>query len=153
MRCHLICCGQRMPTWVAQGFQEFHKRLPKHLAPTLIELPTVKASSHETICQQEGALLLKAIPPESLVIALDDQGTQLNTKQFSAQLNTWCQQTKNLCFVIGGPYGLSQTLLDRADFCWSLSALTFPHQVVRLIIIEQLYRAHCLLTHHPYHHD
>ncbi len=153
MKCLLICCGQRMPTWVAQGFQEFHKRLPKHLAPTIVELPTVKASTHDTICQQEGLQLLKAVPQDSLVIALDDEGTALDTKQLATHLNHWCQHTKHLCFVIGGPYGLSQAVLERADFCWSLSPLTFPHQVVRLIIVEQLYRAHCLLTHHPYHHE
>lgn len=153
MKCSLICCGQRTPTWVAQGFQAFHKRLPKYLAPTLIELPTIKASSQAIICQQEGLQLLKALPADSWVITLDDQGTSLDTQQFATHLNTWCQHTKQLCFVIGGPYGLSPDVLKRANFCWSLSKLTFPHQVVRLIIVEQLYRAHCLLTNHPYHHD
>lgn len=129
---------------------EYLKRLKPFLATTIIELPHGK-SSGDALKREEAAVQLAKIPENAFVIALDERGKQPGTTQFSTQLDTWRQNGKPLFFIIGGADGLDESVRNRADATIALSALTFPHQMVRVILAEQLYRAMTLINGHPYH--
>lgn len=154
MKVQLIAVGTRMPAWVQAGYDEYAKRLPKELAPNLVEIPlgnrAKNASSHEAM-RQEGDQILQAVPSTSTMVALDVQGKAWNTEQLAEQLARWRMEGSNLAFVIGGPDGFSPHCLSRANARWSLSNLTLPHPLVRILLIEQLYRAWTILQNHPYH--
>ncbi len=150
MHIHLICIGQRMPTWVNVGYQEYAKRLTHDYSLHLTEIPLrkrSKSSNLERLQRQETEDMLAAIPPQSHIIALDEKGQQWTTSQLSQHLFRHSQ----LALLVGGPEGLSPPCLQKAHQHWSLSSLTFPHSLVRIIVAEQIYRAWTLLTHHPYH--
>jgi 23S rRNA (pseudouridine1915-N3)-methyltransferase len=155
MRIQLIAMGKKMPTFIQTGFLDYQKRLPKDFSLELIEIPLQKRYSKKgslaATIEQEGRVMLKAIPKDDFVIALDVRGQNFSTEAFAQQLTTWQQRGYNLSFLIGGPEGLSKICLQRANLNWSLSTLTFPHTLVRLIFAEQLYRAWSILHHHPYH--
>ena len=154
MKVQLIAVGTKMPSWVQQGYGEYAKRLPKDLAPNLIELNPghrAKNASLSAAIASEGQAIMNAMPAGDRVVALDVQGKPWSTEQLAAKLADWRMEGVNLSFVIGGPDGLADTVLDRADAKWSLSNLTLPHPLVRVVFIEQLYRAWTLLNGHPYH--
>jgi len=154
MKVQLIAVGTKMPAWVQAGYEEYAKRLPKELAPQLVEIPLGhrgKSSNVQDAMRQEGEAILQAVPPESMMIALDVQGRSWSTEQLAEQLSRWQMDGRNLSFVIGGPDGFSAASLARADARWSLSNLTLPHPLVRIVWIEQLYRAWTILQNHPYH--
>ncbi len=140
-----------MPSWVQEGMLDYQKRLPAHWRFALREFPQAKASSAELGMAKESASLLDATPEQAHVIALDNLGSQWSTKQLSAQLEKWQGLGKPIVFYIGGPDGLHEDCRARSDQMWSLSDLTFPHPLVRIVLLEQLYRAHSLLINHPYH--
>ncbi|HPY41824.1 MAG TPA: 23S rRNA (pseudouridine(1915)-N(3))-methyltransferase RlmH, partial [Thiolinea sp.] len=108
-------------------------------------------SDLKRICELEGEKLLAAIPAGSLVIALDVLGKPWSTEQLSSQLDQWLASGQDVALLVGGPEGLSKACLQRSDQKWSLSALTFPHPLVRIIVAEQLFRAWSILSNHPYH--
>ena len=108
------------------------------------------ADIHRTL-RDEGARMLKAIPKHCQVMALDVQGHPWSTEQLSAKLGNWMESGRDLALLVGGPEGLAQSCLERADGRWSLSPLTLPHPLVRVVLAEQLYRAWSLLRNHPYH--
>lgn len=154
MKLSLIAVGTRMPDWITSGFNEYAKRLPHDYRLELIELAASKRGkglSPERAMQQEADSILKAIPANDLVIALAIDGQNWNTERLAAQLLEWHDATQNVSLLIGGPDGLSAACLQRANLKWSLSALTFPHPLVRVILAEQIYRAWSLLSGHPYH--
>lgn len=156
MKMQLICVGQKMPQWVSQGFQEYSKRLPSHLKLELVEIALPhrhKNADISRLMDEEGEKMLTAITPQTNVIALDERGQLWNTQQLAAQLQQWMNEGNNLALLVGGPDGLSQNCLKRARQKWSLSPLTLPHPLVRVVIAEQLYRAWSLLNHHPYHRE
>lgn len=156
MKLHIIALGTRMPSWVQTAFQDYAKRFPPHLSLQLHEIKLSKRPKNaplQAIIQREGELMLAAIPPQSHVVALDVTGKQFDTPGFAAQLEQWQERTQSVCFLIGGPEGLSEACLARADQRCSLSALTFPHPLVRVVLVEQLYRAWSVLEQHPYHRE
>lgn len=154
MKLQLIAVGSKMPAWVQTGFQEYAKRLPRELAPHLVEIPIGHRPKNGVVAEAiktEGEAILQAIPAGYKAVMLDVQGKAWSTEQLAEQLAVWRMEGDNLSFVIGGPDGLSAPCLNRADAKWSLSRLTLPHPLVRIVWIEQLYRAWTLLQGHPYH--
>ena len=154
MRIHLIAVGTRMPSWVSEGYQEYAKRLPRECRLQLIEVPLSKRRKSLTAAQakqQEGKAMLAALPKDCTVIALDVAGKSWGTEDLARNLHDWLGSGRDVALLVGGPDGLSPSCLDRADRRWSLSALTYPHPLVRIVLAEQLYRAWTLNTGHPYH--
>lgn len=154
MRISVVAVGTRMPAWVGQGITEYTKRLPRELKPVWREIPLAKRgkdAATESVCATEGERILKTIPPGERVIALDVQGRRLSTQTLAQQLAAWQMSGDNYSILIGGPDGLSEECLARADLCWSLSDLTLPHPLVRVLLAEQLYRAWTITVNHPYH--
>ena len=150
----LIAVGEKMPHWVQDGYAEFAKRLPATCALRLVEIaPGYRGKSADIAraLRDEGDRILTAIPKGSHTVALDVTGRTWNTAQLSEQLASWMAQGQNLNLLIGGPDGLADTCLAMAQQRWSLSPLTFPHALVRILVAEQLYRAWSILRNHPYH--
>ena len=154
MKIHIIAVGQRMPAWVEQGYLEYAKRLPNENRLLLKEIAPAKRGKNTDISrvlQDEGERMLSAIPRDSHVIALDVKGRSWTTEQLAEQMADWQSSGRDVVLLIGGPDGLSDNCLARASESWSLSALTYPHPLVRVIVAEQLYRAWSILHRHPYH--
>lgn len=143
-----------MPQWVTQGYQEFAKRLPRECTLKLIEIPAEhrgKNADLKRILQREGERMLNAIPKQADVIALDVKGAAWSTESLSQKMSNWLANGKDIALLIGGPEGLASQCQERANMAWSLSPLTLPHPLVRVVIAEQLYRAWSILNNHPYH--
>ncbi|WP_299776167.1 23S rRNA (pseudouridine(1915)-N(3))-methyltransferase RlmH [uncultured Pseudoteredinibacter sp.] len=154
MRTRIIAVGTKMPAWVETGYKDYAKRLPRDFPVEVLELPLGprgKNASIEKAIAKESEAMLAAIPDGDKVIALDVKGKPWGTEQLADKLADWRMDGNNYSLLIGGPDGLSQQCLQRADVRWSLSALTLPHPLVRIVLIEQLYRAWTILNNHPYH--
>ena len=154
MRIKLITIGSKMPPWVEQGYGEYQKRFPKEISLELLELSLGhrgKGADLARAIQKEGDQMLAAIPANDGVIALDVKGKPWSTDQLSEQLAGWQMDGRNLSLLVGGPDGLDRRCLAKADRKWSLSPLTLPHPLVRVLLAEQLYRAWTILKGHPYH--
>ena len=154
MQLHLIAVGERMPGWVAQGFAEYARRLPPHLPLRLAEVPLARRGRRdesERCRHEEGERLLAAVPARARMVALDAGGRQWSTEELAARLDGWLQDGTDLALLVGGPDGLAPECRQRAEHCWSLSRLTLPHMLVRVVVAEQLYRAWTVLQNHPYH--
>lgn len=155
MRVSLIAVGQRMPGWVTEGFGEYTKRLQGRLPIQLIEIPAVRRGSGDNAraMQEEGKKLLAATRPADYLIALDERGKVRSSMALSQWLGERMQAGQDLGFLIGGADGFAPEVLARANERWSLSALTLPHALVRVVFAEQMYRAVTLLDGHPYHRE
>ena len=155
MRVSLIAVGQRMPGWVTEGFGEYTKRLQARLPVQLIEIPAVRRGAGETAraMQEEGKKLLAATRPADHVVALDERGKVRTSIALSEWLGERMHAGQDLAFLIGGADGFAPEVLARANERWSLSALTLPHALVRVVFAEQIYRAVTLLDGHPYHRE
>lgn len=143
-----------MPQWVEAGFQEYKKRLPREWKCQCTEIAIAKrgkTASVEGLKKQEGEQILAQISSSTHVVALDVLGKAVSTPQLSERLTQWQMNGKDVCILIGGPDGLSPACLERADEKLSLSKLTLPHPLVRIVLAEQLYRAWTILQNHPYH--
>ena len=154
MKLSIVAVGTKMPGWVEDGCNEYQKRLPREWKCRVIEIPVAKrgkASSIEQLKRQEGDQMLANISASSHVVALDVGGKKLSTPALSERLAQWQMLGKDLLILIGGPDGLAPTCMDRADEKISLSELTLPHPLVRIVLNEQLYRAWTILQNHPYH--
>jgi 23S rRNA (pseudouridine1915-N3)-methyltransferase len=154
MKVHLIAVGERMPGWVEAGFGEYAKRLPPECALRLVEIPPGKRTRNSDIPRlraQEGERILAAIPKGALVVALEVKGRPWTTEDLAARLGEWLQGGRDVALLVGGPDGLDEACRARADLQWSLSPLTLPHPLVRVVLAEQVYRAWTLLKGHPYH--
>ncbi len=156
MRVRVIAVGTRLPAWVRSACEDYLARLASRLAISLVEIEpgprTAGGTAHKAIAA-EGRRLLGAVRPADQVAILDERGTQLSTRELAVWLHERMQQGEDLAFLIGGPDGLAPQVLARGNFTLSLSRLTLPHALVRVLLAEQLYRAHSILTHHPYHRD
>ena len=156
MHIHILAVGQKMPTWVSNGYDEFVKRLPKEFTPLLKEIPPgrrTKNSDLKRAIEEESERILQALPKDCLVVALDERGKSWSTRQLAEQMSDWTSAGRDVALIVGGADGLSDMVKQRADLTWSLSALTLPHALVRVVLAEQLYRAWSLITNHPYHRD
>lgn len=156
MRISIVAVGTRMPPWVSQGVDEYSKRMPRELKIQWKELPLAprgKSTNSQQLKEKEGEQILKAIPAGDRVIALDVRGKSLSTEKLAEQLGDWQMSGDNYSLLIGGPDGLSSACLDRAQRRWSLSELTLPHPLVRILLAEQLYRAWTITVNHPYHRE
>lgn len=156
MQLRLITVGQKMPAWVEQGYQEYAKRFPRDFKLELVEVTAAKRSKNadlEKIKTQEGESILSKINSSDWVVALDVKGRNFSTPELAQQIEHWQQHHPSIVLMVGGPEGLSQDCLNRANQKWSLSALTFPHPLVRVILAETLYRAWSVTVNHPYHRE
>lgn len=151
MQLSLFAVGRKMPGWVQQASSEYEKRLPKHWQFAVKEIPQANLGTPALNKAKEGDGLRAALPEKAHIIALDNRGASWSTKDLATQLQSWQELGKPVGLFIGGPDGLDDTTLASANQQWSLSALTFPHPMVRVLVIEQIYRAHSLLINHPYH--
>lgn len=154
MRIKLIAVGTKMPTWVVTGYQEYAKRLPRDCSLELVELPLGhrgKGADLSRAILKEGDAMLAAIPANDQVVAMEVGGKMLSTEALSQQLEKWQMTGDNLSILVGGPDGLDSRCVSKSDMKWSLSSLTLPHPIVRVLLAEQLYRAWSILQGHPYH--
>lgn len=154
MHIYIIAVGNRMPTWIVDGYKDYVSRMPPECSLELKEIPPIKrykGTDLEKITEKEGRKILDAIPKNCKVIALEIQGRMQTTESLADQLKGWVQDGQDIALLIGGPEGLSVECHDRAEQHWSLSPMTLPHTMVRVIVAEQLYRAWSILKRHPYH--
>jgi len=143
-----------MPGWVEQAVGEYRKRFPKELKLETRELPLAprgKDSNPVQAVARECASIRAALPERDKLIVLDVTGRSFTTEQLAQRLASWQMSGENYSLVIGGPDGVEASLLDEAELCWSLSPLTLPHPLVRVVLVEQLYRAWTINAGHPYH--
>lgn len=155
MKIQLIAVGTKMPDWVKTGFEEYQRRFPKDMPFELIEIPAGKRGKNadiKRILEQEGKAMLAAAG-KGKVVTLDIPGKPWTTEQLASQLEGWKNDGRDICLLIGGPEGLSPECKQAAEQSWSLSPLTLPHPMVRVIVAESLYRAWSLTTNHPYHRE
>ena len=154
MKLRIISVGTKCPGWVRQGFDEYAKRMPREMPLSLLEIPAPRHHQDSNkVDEVEGKKIAEKIGPSDWVVALDEQGKSFDSKTLAQALDGWRDLGKDVVFLIGGANGLSETLLHRANQRISLSALTFPHYLVRVLIAEALYRAHSISIGHPYHRD
>ena len=156
MRVALISVGTRMPSWVRDGYEDYARRLGARLPVTLVELSPGKRSATGEVARamaEEAKRILASVKPDDYVVALDERGTQRTTQELAQWLKARQQGGRSLSFLIGGPDGYAPEVLGRAQETWSLSKLTLPHALVRVLFIEQLYRAVTILDGHPYHRE
>jgi len=156
MRISVLAIGARMPGWVEAGVQTYQKRFPRQLDFQIKALasPLRSASADSaTRRKQEAEALHKAVPPGAHVVALDEQGALWTSAELAQQLERWQTAAMPVALLIGGADGLDVSCRRQADQVWSLSPLTLPHALVRVVVAEQLYRAWTLLQGHPYHRN
>ncbi len=145
-----------MPDWVTAGFGEYAKRMPREMPLQLHELkPAARDKSAATArwLQLESERIRAALPCDAFRIVLDERGKSFSTLKLADRLANWRNEGRDVAFVIGGADGLDPELKSGADLLWSLSPLTLPHGMVRVILAEQLYRASTILANHPYHRE
>lgn len=146
-----------MPSWVTSAVSEYQKRLPANFKLIVTEVPLGRRSRSsqdiEKLCREEGEALLKAASGEEFIVALDVKGKSLATVQMAGKLATVRDNGQDVVLLVGGPDGLSAECLGSANEIWSLSALTLPHTIVRIVVAEQIYRVWSVLAGHPYHRE
>jgi len=146
-----------MPEWIDRGFKEYAKRLPREMALKLIELKPesrhdkLGTSEVVRILEKEAQRIDAAVPKAAMTVVLDETGIVVTTRQLAQRMAQWRDGGRDIAFVIGGADGTAARLKSRADWLWSLSPLTLPHGLVRVVLAEQLYRAVSILNNHPYH--
>ena len=157
MKVKLVCIGKTDKDYIIEGVKEYEKRLKHYISFESVLLPDIKNSKNLTEIQQkekEGEVLLSQIKESDYVIILDEKGKEYSSVEFSKMIEKqMVAGLKTLVFIVGGPYGFSKQMYDRANAKISLSQMTFSHQMVRLIFTEQLYRAMTILKGEPYHHE
>lgn len=154
MKAHLVAVGERAPDWVSTGFADYQKRISHWLPLTLHEIaPGLRGKGRDPVraTADEGARVLQALPRGAQVITLDGRGKPHTSEMLAQRLEVWRQGGRDLAFLIGGPEGHAPDVLAAAHESWSLGPLTLPHMIVRLLVVEQLYRAASMLANHPYH--
>ena len=154
MKINLVAVGTRMPGWVTQGFDEYSKRLPRECQLQLLEITPARRGKNaqpEQWKKDEASRILAAIPDNHHVIALEVGGKSWSTEALAQTMQGWLSDGRDISLLVGGPDGLDPICLQRADQMWSLSELTLPHPLVRIVLAEQLYRAWTILQNHPYH--
>lgn len=156
MRVRLVVVGRRMPRWVEAGIAEYEPRLPREWRFEIVEIAVAARGNNadiERLKRAEGEKMLRAIPNGAEVIAFDERGDLRSTLDWAKSVKQWQQHGRDVALLVGGPDGLAPECLARAQQRWSLSKLTLPHGLVRVIVLEQLYRAWSVAQGHPYHRE
>lgn len=157
MKITLLVIGKTTTASIASGINDYAARVNRYIPFDIQTLPDARASKSMTEAKQkeaEGKLILGALKPGDRLVLLDERGQELTSRQFSEMIERRAQTVaKRLVFAVGGPYGFSEEVYARADEKLSLSKMTFPHELVRLFFVEQLYRAQTISRGEPYHHD
>lgn len=154
MKIRLLAVGNRMPDWVERGVEEYRKRLPRDFALEIIEIaPGIRAKNADVAraVSQEGQRMRERLRPNERLVALEVEGQPWSTERLAREADQWRHAGSDVALLVGGPDGLDPGLSSSAQQRWSLSPLTLPHPLVRLVLAEQLYRAWTLLVGHPYH--
>ena len=154
MKIRLIAVGSKMPGWVEEGWHEYARRLPGEMPLELVEIPLTRRSKNADITRmirQEGEAMLAKVQPGERIVTLEVQGRAWSTEQLARELERWRLEARNVNLMVGGPEGLAPEVSARSEQRWSLSALTLPHPLVRILVGEQIYRAWTVLSGHPYH--
>jgi 23S rRNA (pseudouridine1915-N3)-methyltransferase len=154
MKIRLLAVGSRMPAWVEAGVEEYRKRLPREMPFEIVEIAAGARGKNADVTraiQAEGDRMLEKLRDQEHIVALEVKGASWSTEQLAERLGTWRQEGQDIALVVGGPEGLDPRVVARARQSWSLSALTLPHPLVRVVLAEQFYRAWSLLAGHPYH--
>ena len=155
MKLRILSVGHKMPGWVEDGYREYLKRMPRELAVEIVEIKPDKRASgknSEQVQEAESKRILEAAGRDYL-IALDEHGQEVTTLQLADRMQKWLGDGRDVALIIGGADGLHHDVKARADWLWSLSKLTLPHAMVRVLLAEQLYRAWSVLNNHPYHRE
>ncbi len=156
MRLTLYAVGNKMPAWISQGFNEYSRRFPRDLSFNLVEISPGKRSKNadiNRILAKEGELMLAAIPKGNRIVTLEVEGKAWTTPQLAQQLERWQLDGRDVALLVGGPEGLAPACIQASEQKWSLSPLTLPHPLVRILIAESLYRAWSINNNHPYHRE
>lgn len=154
MRIHLIAIGHRATAWERDGYREYARRMPPELALELREVAPAKRTKGVAVdrgVEDEARRLLAAVPGGARVVALDERGAQWTTLELAHRIGDWMRDGRALALLVGGADGLAPACTEAADHCWSLSPLTLPHGLARIVVAEQLYRASTIRRGHPYH--
>lgn len=156
MQIAVVSASAKQPDWVQTGFETYARRLRTNCTLSLTEIALAKRGKSVALArvlEQEGVRMLAAVPKGAHIVALDESGRSFDTSELAARLECWLAGGRPVALLIGGPDGLSDACFERADERWSLSPLTLPHGLARIIVAEALYRAWSLLAHHPYHRE
>lgn len=156
MRITLIAVGNKMPAWIAQGFSEYARRFPRDLSFDLIEITPGKRGKNADIArilEKEGEQTMAAVPKGSRIVTLEVEGKPWTTPQLAQQLERWQMDGRDVALLVGGPEGLAPQCIQASEQKWSLSPLTLPHPMVRIMVAESLYRAWSINNNHPYHRE
>jgi len=156
MKLIIVSVGHKMPDWITTGFNEYTKRMPREAKIELLEIKPEPRTTGKTTAQimaAEAQRILAALPQNCWRIAMDEHGAQPTTKQLAVQMQDWMREGRDVAFIVGGADGLHDSVKQAAQQLMALSALTLPHAFVRVLLAEQLYRAHSLMHNHPYHRE
>ena len=154
MNINFLLIESSRPQWSEMAFESYKSKFNKSITISWNGIkPATRNKNYSVseVVQKESALLKKKIKERDFVIALDKEGINLDTEKLKSNFENWIASSKDVTFVIGGPDGLSNELTEESNFCWSLSQLTFPHAVVPILVLEQIYRAWSMTQNHPYH--
>jgi 23S rRNA (pseudouridine1915-N3)-methyltransferase len=154
----VLAVGQRMPAWVDAGFEEYARRMPRESPLKLVEIRAEPRAEHATgnaerAVEAEARRIDAAMPKGALKVVLDEHGRTCTTRELADRMAAWQMEGRDVAFIIGGADGLSAAIKRDAHVIWSLTPLTLPHGLARIVVAEQLYRAHTILKNHPYHRE
>ena len=155
MKIKILSVGHKMPGWVEAACAEYLKRMPREVTVEIVEIKPDKRASGKNaeVVQEAEAKRILELAGKDYLIALDERGQEVSTLQLAERMQTWLGNGRDVCLVVGGADGLHAALKARADWLWSLSRLTLPHGMVRVVLTEQLYRAWSVIQNHPYHRE
>ena len=156
MRITLYAVGNKMPAWVSQGFSEYCRRFPRDMSFHLVEISPGKRGKNADIArilEKEGEQMLAAIPKGNRIVTLEVEGKPWTTPDLAKQLERWHVDSRDVALLVGGPEGLAPACIQASEQKWSLSPLTLPHPMVRIVVAESLYRAWSINNNHPYHRE
>ncbi|MDG2019411.1 MAG: 23S rRNA (pseudouridine(1915)-N(3))-methyltransferase RlmH [SAR86 cluster bacterium] len=154
MRINIISIESSRPEWTQEAFNSYKTKFNKSIDVIWVGCKPAQRSKNyniSAIIEKESALLLSKTKKEDLIVALDKEGSEVSTEKLRLSFDNWVSSSRDISFLIGGPDGLSRDLVRESDFCWSLSDLTFPHSIVPVLVIEQIFRVWSITQNHPYH--
>jgi 23S rRNA (pseudouridine1915-N3)-methyltransferase len=154
MKFLVVAVGHRMPAWVDAGFMEYAGRMPRDARVELVALKApLRGGGVKRVLEQEAKRILAVLPVRCVKVALDERGTPINTMELARRIARWRETGRDVAFLVGGADGLAESVKQSAELVWSLSQLTLPHGLARVVLVEQLYRAVSILHNHPYHRE